>query len=105
MAVMRRGPAPTRMRTLEVATPVCIAMPHRSRASPARLWMILEGAASRTRRRRRSDVGSFRNRKGKAPEQPSEKGAWTRDRDLRISCVTNKQGEPVVKWDHVSVKR
>ena len=42
MAVMR-GPAPTRMRTLEAATPVCVAMTHRPRAAPASLWMVLEG--------------------------------------------------------------
>jgi len=70
MTVMRRGPAPTRMRTLEAATPVCVAMPHRSRASPARLWMILEGAAaaaaaaaSRTRKRRRCEASG----RGKLP--------------------------------------
>ena len=97
MTVMRRGPALTRMRTLEAATPVCVAMPHRSRASPARLWMILEGAAaaaaaaaSRTRKRRRCEASG----RGKLPSDRARRvpGPGTGTRRVCVSQCIDENG-------------
>jgi len=111
MTVMRRRPAPTRMRTLEAATPVCVAMPHRSRASPARLWMILEGAAAAAAAAGgRGGGGGAKLREGESFRATEREGAWTwdRDRDLTSSCVTSHSltgGVVILNFDPLALVR